>query len=156
MLRVLLKGKAMRLNGWQRLWVVVSVAITATIVWEQFSEHDLAEKARDRFNLDTVTALRNPACSEYANAAWQKSWKERSLSDPCQVILIARDFIPDHAPLTEASLAARSERNSDEWFWLFVRRGLMIGAVLSVGLYAFGWIAAKTYKWLAGMLKPQG
>ena len=155
MLRVLLKGKAMKLNGWQHLWLVVSVAITTAIVWQPISENDLTEAARDRFNLDTVTALRNPACAEYANAPWQKSWKELSFNEPCQVILIARDFVPNHAPLTEAYLAAKREQNPGESYWQNVWTGLAIGLILSLLLYAFGWIVAKAFKWIAGMWERQ-
>jgi hypothetical protein len=136
--------------------MVVSVAITAGIVWQQTSEHNLTEAARNRFNLDTVTALRNPACAEYANAPWQKSWKESSFSEPCQVVLIARDFVPNHAPLTEAYLAAKREQNPGESYWQKVLTGLAIGLILSLLLYAFGWIAGKAFKWLGGMLKSQG
>jgi hypothetical protein len=146
----------MRFNGWQRLWMVVSVAITAAIVWQQIGGHNHTEAASDRFNLDTVTALRNPACAEYANAPWQNSWKELSFSEPCQVVLIVRDFVPNHAPLTEAYLAAKRQRNAGESYWPNVWTGLATGLILSLLLYAFGWIAAKAFKWLARVLKPQG
>ena len=145
----------MRLNVWQRLWFVLSVVIIAAVVRYQMNEHEQYEAAAVKIHSDTIKELQNPVCHRFASDPWSQSWRDLSFDLPCYTLVVMRSFVPNHAPLTEASVAARRDKDSSDSFWTHLQAGTGIGSLLSVLLYVFGWIATKTFKWLAGVLRSQ-
>ena len=148
-------GISMRLNVWQRLWFVLAVMMIAAVVRYQMHEHEQYEAAAWKIHADTIKELQNPACQHFAGDPWNQSWRDLSFDLPCYTLVVMRSFVPNHAPLTEASVSARRDKDSSESFRTHLQAGIGIGSLLSALLYVFGWIASKTVKWLAGVLKPR-
>ena len=145
----------MRFNAWQRIWFVLAVLIIAALVRYQLHEHLQYETAALRVHLDTLKELQNPVCRPFASDPWSPAWRDLSFDLPCYTLLGTRNFVPNHAPVTEDSLKARRDQDSSESYLTHLQAGLGIGSLLSILVYVFGWVTSKTFKGVAWVFRSE-
>lgn len=139
---------ARRLNGWQRIWIVLSVLLLLTMLWNGWGDFAKGQSFYDDRYRSGMKELANPACREIAGGTWRAEWGELPYSHPCYTIGIERKYLGGHQPVTPESFTASHTR--EYWQGLGLMLAMFGGMAVTASLltYALAWIGVKTFRWV--------
>jgi hypothetical protein len=138
----------MRLNGWQRLWLVGTVCLGLWLMgsWPLYMLQDSGSEQSYRWAIEKD--FKNPQCKPYQTAPIS-SLTEPPFSGPnggsCWHIYTSRLYDAEVPYTLEAYT-----RNRDARWWTFYFQGLAIGTgatiLLSAFAYLCGWVVGWVYR----------
>lgn len=141
----------MRLNGWQRLWVSVSVLyliVLAGAVAKGWPRPE-ATPHRDEF-IDRMPASRRAILSVYAGEFWANEHdapRGRRITVPNGAVLVFPTQIPKDewmAATQEYWNVVKAQAGEDRLS--YIRNGFLAWAIPCAALYALGWAAGWVYR----------
>ena len=135
----------MRLNGWQRLWLVGTVCLGLWLVgWWPLQ---LAGKTHDyyfSYRWELEKDFQNPQCRAYQTAPIG-SLTQPPLGEPCSYIAFRRRFDDATVPYT---LEAYERHGSAQWRESYLQ-ALALGAVATGLLSAFVYFCGLIVGWIS-------
>jgi hypothetical protein len=136
----------MRLNGWQRLWLVGTVCLGLWFMgWLPLQD---AGKTYDfhhySFRRELERDFRNPQCRAYQTAPLDTLSKP-PWGDPCYQIFFSRE-LDETVPYTLQAYDRRADARWRETYLGTLVFGTIVTVLLSAFIYLCGWVVGWIYR----------
>ena len=121
----------MRLNGWQRLWLVVSILLLALICW-------VTRLALPDLNTAVLSELEKSQCKQLRELeAGRTIVDSPALDDPCRNLTLLRMSVSE-----KISTTAEYRAYVEGQRWQRIKRNLLEWVEICVLIYILGWAVA--------------
>jgi hypothetical protein len=137
----------MRLNGWERIWLVLTVLFVLWMLTKGWGEFAGSQNFRDDVHSKTLEQMRNPACSRYAIEPWSPNW-EKLPYEPCGTLISARRYFREPGQITPESVTAKHERERSETLREILLWYAGFAIALSFVAYVLAWLCVKIFQWV--------
>ena len=136
-------------NGWQRLWLVVTVAgYFYFCLFMPFNETGKTSSYRYQILNNVHSELKRPECEPYINLPFEQLLEPSmpKTNEGCYHIYSHRQFSDTKQPITQKSVddkfTADHRQNLLEWFYI----GLLFSTISAALLYSLGALTAWVLK----------